>query len=222
MSSAAFFDLDRTLWACSGEKAFAVHQFRQGKLGITQVGGVIYQYLLYELGLIDDIDILKRRVLRALFAGEAVAPYVETYTAHFHQHLSQSLFPKMLDCVRSHQSAGDKVVIVSAALDFIVSPVAELLQIDDWFASQLEVSNHLFSGEVLGSIPYGQAKASIVKDYADKHGLDLAQCHAYGDHWEDRYMLAAVGHPVAVNPGRSLAQLAQRQQWLTLDLPSPI
>jgi len=222
MRSAAFFDLDKTLWTCSGEKAFAGHQFRRGKLGISQLGAVVYQYLRYELGLIDDINTLKRRVLRALFAGEAVAPCIEVYNAQFRQHLSRSLFPEMLDCVKNHQSAGDKIVIVSAALDFIVSPVAELLQADDWFAIRLEVSNHLFSGEVLGPIPYGQTKAAIVKNYADQHGLDLTQCHAYGDHWEDRYMLSAVGRPVAVNPDRRLAQLAQRQQWQTLVLPSPL
>lgn len=222
MSAAAFFDLDKTLWACSGEKAFAGHQFRRGKLGISQLGDVVYQYLRYELGLIDDIDTLKRRVLRTLFAGEAVAPCIEVYNAHFHRQLSQSLFPKMLDCVKSHQRAGDKIVIVSAALDFIVAPVAEILEADDWFAIKLEVTGHLFSGEVLGPIPYGQAKASIVKNYADRHGLDLTQCHAYGDHWEDRHMLGAVGHPVAVNPDRRLAQLAQRQQWQTLALPSPL
>ncbi|MGZ4976965.1 MAG: HAD family hydrolase [Methylobacter sp.] len=222
MRSAAFFDLDKTLWACSGEKAFAGHQFRRGKLGITQLGGVVYQYLRYELGLIDDIDTLKRRVLRALFAGEAVAPCIEVYSAHFRQQLSRELFPEMLDCVKNHQQAGDKIVIVSAALDFIVSPVAELLQADDCFAIRLEVTDHLFSGEVLGPIPYGQAKAAIVRDYANQHGLDLAQCHAYGDHWEDRYMLSAVGRPVAVNPDRRLAQLAQRQQWQTLVLPSPL
>lgn len=222
MTSAAFFDLDKTLWACSGEKAFAGYRFRQGKLGIAQLSGVIYQYLRYELGLINDIDALKRQVLRALFTDVAVEPCIESYAAHFHRHLSQSLFPEMLGCVKRHRLAGDKIVIISAALDFIVSPVAELLNVDDWFATHLEISNHLFSGEVLGPIHYGQAKASIIKDYVDKHGLDLTQCHAYGDHWEDRYMLDLVGHPVAVNPGRRLAELARQQQWTTLVLPSPL
>ncbi len=222
MSSAAFFDLDKTLWACSGERAFAGYQFRQGRLTIAQLASVIYQYFRYELGLIDDVDTLKRSVLRELFAGEAVAPCIEVYTAHFHRHLSQLLFPEMIERVRSHQQAGDKVVIVSAALDFIVSPVAELLNADQWFATQLEIVDRKFSGDVSDRIHYGEAKALVVKNYADKHGLDLVQCHAYGDHWEDRYMLGIVGHPVAVNPGRRLAQLAQHQQWTTLVLPSPL
>jgi HAD superfamily hydrolase (TIGR01490 family) len=222
MSSAAFFDLDKTLWACSGEKAFAGHQFRQGNLGVVPLGNVLYQYLRYELGLINDLDTLKRQVLRTLFTGVTVAPCIEDYTAHFHAHLSQSLFPEMLDCVRNHQRAGDKVVIVSSALDFIVSPVAELINADDCFATELAIAGHRFSGEVLGRIHYGPVKASVIKDYVDRHGLDLARCHAYGDHWEDRHMLDIVGHPVAVNPDRRLAKLAQRQQWPTMILPSPL
>jgi HAD superfamily hydrolase (TIGR01490 family) len=222
MSSAAFFDLDKTLWACSGEKAFAGHLFRQRNLGIAPLGNVLYQYLRYELGLINDFDALKRQVLRALFADVTVEPCIEDYTAHFHAHLSQSLYPEMLDCVRNHQRAGDKIVIVSAALDFIVSPVAELLNADDWFATELDVARHRFSGEVLGRIHYGPVKASVIKEYVDRHGLDLARCYAYGDHWEDRYMLDIVGHPVAVNPDRRLAKLAQRQQWSTMILPFPL
>jgi HAD superfamily hydrolase (TIGR01490 family) len=222
MAAAAFFDLDKTLWACSGEKAFAGHQFRRGKLGVAQLSRIFYQYLRYELGLIDDIDTLKKSVLRTLFAGEAVAPCIDVYDAHFRQYLSGLLFPKMLDCVKRHRQAGDKIVIVSAALDFIVSPVAEMLEADDWFAIGLEISGHSFSGEVLGPIPYGPAKANLVKEYANRHDLDLSQCHAYGDHWEDRYMLRSVGHPVAVNPDRQLAQLAQRRQWQTLVLRSPL
>jgi len=221
MPAAAFFDLDKTLWACSGEQAFAVHQFRRGKLGTAQLAGVLYQYLRYELGLIGDVDTLKRRVLHALFAGEAVNPCIESYNEHFHAHLSRLLFPDLLACVNKHRKAGNKIVIVSAALDFIASPVAERLNADHCFATKLEIAGRQFTGKVLGPIHYGQAKAALVKDYAAEHGLDLGQCHAYGDHWEDRHMLAAVGYPVAVNPDRRLTQLAQRQQWPTLVLPSP-
>ncbi|MGZ5026941.1 MAG: HAD family hydrolase [Methylobacter sp.] len=222
MSSAAFFDLDKTLWACSGERAFAAYQFRQGKLSMAQLANVIYQYCGYELGLIEDVDILKRSVIKTLFTGEAAAPCIELYTAHFHRQLSALLFPEMIERVRGHRQAGDKVVIVSAALDFIASPVAELLNADQCFATELEIVGHTFSGDVSGLIHYGEAKASVVKDYADKHGLDLAQCHAYGDHWEDRHMLAIVGKPVAVNPGRRLARLARDRQWTTLVLRSPV
>lgn len=63
MTSAAFFDLDKTLWACSGRKAVA---------------------------------------------GEAVETWTEACTAYFCTHLSRSLFPAMLDCVKSHRQAGNK------------------------------------------------------------------------------------------------------------------
>jgi len=222
MPAAAFFDVDKTLWACSGEKAFADYQYRRGQLGGSQLLGVVYPYLRYELGIISDVDTLKRRVTRTLFAGETVTPCIEAYREHYYAHLSQFLFPAMLDCVRNHQLAGDKVVLVSAAVDFIVNPIAQLLCADECYASQLEIADNRFTGEILGPIHYGQVKALVVKEYAARHGLDLTQCHAYGDHWEDRYMLCAVGNPVAINPGYRLAKLARRQQWPTLVLPSPL
>jgi HAD superfamily hydrolase (TIGR01490 family) len=221
MTAAAFFDLDKTLWACSGEKAFAGLEFRRGKLGAAQLAGVLYQYFRYELGLIGDVDTLKRHVLRSLFAGEEVGSCLEVYAEHFYAHLSGLLYPDMLARACHHKNNGDKIVIVSAALDFIAAPVAELINADRCFATELEIIGQHFSGQVRGPIHYGENKAAIIKGYAAEHGLDLSQCHAYGDHWEDRHMLAAVGCPVAVNPDRRLARLAQSRQWPTLVLPSP-
>lgn len=219
--AAAFFDLDKTLWACSGEKAYASRQFRLGTLSASQLAEIVGQYLRYELGLIGDIDTLKRRVLNSLFADVAAVPCIETYNDYFHTHLSQLLFPDMLARVERHRAAGDKIVIVSAALDFIAAPVADRLGADRCYATKLEIAGRHFTGQVRGRIHYGLAKADIVEQYAAEQGLDLAECHAYGDHWEDRHMLGAVGHPVAVNPDRRLARLARSRQWRTLTLPYP-
>jgi phosphoserine phosphatase len=43
--------------------------------------------------------------------------------------------------------------------------------------------------------------------------LDLQQSHAYGNCWQDRHVLGAVGHAYAVNPGNALAALAHERDW---------
>lgn len=213
MAAVAFFDLDKTLWPCVGEKAFAYHQLACGGISLKQFLKIISLQIRYDLHLIDGTETLKRKILEDLLRGEPSAPRFAAYAQLFHQKLSRALFPEMLALVEQHRHAGDRVVIVSAALDFIARPVAEFLQADDCYSTVLEISDGCFSGDVLGPIPFGKAKARIAEEYACRHGMDLGHCHAYGDHWEDRHMLAVVGHPVAVNPESKLLRHAEQNGW---------
>ncbi len=63
---------------------------------------------------------------------------------------------------------------------------------------------------------FGEAKARVARRLAVEKGFDLAQCYAYGDCISDRWMLEAVGLPVAVNPSRRLEALARRKRWPVL------
>ncbi len=53
-----------------------------------------------------------------------------------------------------------------------------------------------------------------IEEVAERDGLDLDHCWAYSDSATDVPMLAAVGHPVAVNPDRELAKVARERGWL--------
>ncbi len=62
--------------------------------------------------------------------------------------------------------------------------------------------------------PTGESRAQALYDYADAHGLDLAEAVAYADSSSDLPMLEVVGFPVAVNPETRLASLARKRGWL--------
>lgn len=215
MPAAAFFDLDKTLWACVGEKVFAYHQLAQGGISLKQFFKILSLQLRYDLHLIDGTETLKRRILSELFAGESVEPCLDIYKKLFHAKLSRAFFPDMLAQIDKHRQAGDKIVIVSATIDFIALQAADYLKADECYATTLEIRQGQFSGEVRGPIPFGKAKARIVQDYAHRNSIQLGRCHAYGDHWEDRHMLKVVGNPVAINPDAKLRRHARQQNWET-------
>ena len=52
-----------------------------------------------------------------------------------------------------------------------------------------------------------------MEEAAERDGIDLAASYAYSDSITDEPMLAAVGHPVAVNPDRALARVAAERGW---------
>jgi len=221
MPSAAFFDLDKTLWACVGEKAFAHRQLAIGGINLRQFSKIIVLQLRYDLHLIDGIESMKRRAIRELFARQNIEKCIDAYEKLFHDKLCISFFSDMLSQIDRHRQAGDRIVIVSAAIDFIALTAANYLQADDCYATILETRHGQFSGEVKGSIPFGKVKAKIVQDYALQHNLDLKRCHAYGDHWEDRHMLNLVGNPVAINPDTKLMHHARQHGWETRILTPP-
>jgi hypothetical protein len=53
-------------------------------------------------------------------------------------------------------------------------------------------------------------------------GYDLADCFAYSDSITDLPMLAAVGHPTAVNPDRGLRKAAVERGWPVLEFTRPV
>jgi phosphoserine phosphatase len=80
-------------------------------------------------------------------------------------------------------------------------------------ATELESVGGLWTGRIAGEAICGPEKARAMSQLVERLHLDLAQSYAYANSSTDRWMLAAVGHPVAVNPGVTLAQLAREYGW---------
>ena len=117
--------------------------------------------------------------------------------------------------IRAHRSRGDRVVLVTGALDFLVEPLAHLA--DELVAARLVERRGAFTGELAEPPLSADGRASLAARLAAEHGVDLADCHAYGDSVSDLPLLELVGHPVAVNPDFRLAREARRRGWSTLD-----
>ena|ERR1700677_190223 len=218
--SAAFFDLDGTLWAVSVERAFAGHLAHLGILKKRQLGAVLWNYLRYELGMFSDHDAFKTAAIRELFTQVESARIEELYFDYFENNLKPLFYSAMVKRVENHKRAGERVVVISASLAFMVRPAAHHIGADDSFGTELAVTSGRYTGEVLGRIHYAEKKGITVKEYSKTYGLDLSLCYAYGDRFEDRYMLDLVGHPAAVNPGRKLSKFANIRNWQTIRVPS--
>ena len=60
-----------------------------------------------------------------------------------------------------------------------------------------------------------------MRQWAQERGVDLADCWAYADSVSDLPMLAAVGHPVAVNPDEALRKVAKERDFAIADWDLP-
>ncbi|MGQ0520141.1 MAG: HAD-IB family phosphatase [Actinomycetota bacterium] len=121
-------------------------------------------------------------------------------------------FPAGIRRVREHRALGHRTLLITGALDFAIAPLRPLF--DDIVCAKLGTDGDgRLTGELLAGPPTGEARALVMKAYADAEGLRLEESAAYADSASDLPMLEAVGHPVAVNPEAKLATIARKRGW---------
>lgn len=123
----------------------------------------------------------------------------------------ERIYPEALECLREHRRAGHRIVLLSGALDFILEPLEDLA--DEVLCARLVEEDGVYTGEISGAPVAGEARARMLASFARKRNLDLSRSYAYADSISDLPMLETVGNPVAVNPDRRLAAVAQERGW---------
>ena len=123
------------------------------------------------------------------------------------------LFPAALERIHEHRKRGELVVLATGSLDFIIQPLSDYLQSDYALTVQLHEEDGRFTGELTTPPLGGEEKGRATKSFAEQHGIDLASSYAYGDSRADLPMLRCVGHPVVVNPGKTLRRIAVESGW---------
>jgi len=113
--------------------------------------------------------------------------------------------------IRAHRRRGDRVVLLTGALDFLVAPLRHLG--DDLVAARLVERVGRFTSELAEPPLTADGRASLAARMAAEHGFELADCHAYADSVSDLPLLELVGHPHPVNPDFRLSREARRRGW---------
>ncbi|KAF3941268.1 hypothetical protein ABW19_dt0200095 [Dactylella cylindrospora] len=96
---------------------------------------------------------------------------------------------------------GCKLAVLSGGFQPLAEWVKSTLNLDYAFANTLGVSEDgkTLNGEVIGEIVNAERKAKLLKEIAEKEGVDLRQVVAVGDGANDLVMMAEAGFGVAFN-----------------------
>jgi len=213
---AAFFDVDGTLMHTNITQYY-VHIATRGLSSLQRclwmlgVGPQAIYYLLLDKLNRGAFNRAFYRNYRGLDAA-LVRPLAEEI---FTTVMQPRLYPEALAAIAAHRARGERVVLVTGSIDFLIAPLARHLGVRaaDTLAVTLAEENGRFTGELTGPPLSDEEKARAVRAYAAREGLDLAAGTAYGDSGADLPMLAAVGHAVVVNPKPKLARLARARGW---------
>jgi alcohol-forming fatty acyl-CoA reductase len=122
------------------------------------------------------------------------------------------VYPEGMRRIREHKRAGHRVLLLTGALDVVVEPLAELLDVEVDCAHLL-VKDGRLTGDLQSPPPAGEARGTLLEEYAAQNGITLSESFAYADSLSDLPMLELVGTPVAVNPDARLSQVAGQRGW---------
>jgi len=214
MTSAAFFDLDRTLISGASAFPFAVEAWRAGLVTNREIARWTFAALTFLLTGDKGQDVSDNA--RSEFLGKVAGVSVEQLDA-----VAREMLPNLVNDIRPeskklllmHHDAGRETWIVSASPQKIVEPLAQALGMDGAIGTRGTVVEGHYTDQLDGPFVYGEGKAVAIRALAEERGYDLEKSYAYSDSISDLPMLETVGHPVAVNPDGELERIAYERGW---------
>lgn len=209
---AAIFDVDGTLIADDSlERIFFRFLWRYDEIGLCALwraaGGAV-RALAGGGAVADD---------KAWLRGQDAGRLKRLARDCFEQEIARRLLPAATARLRWHQQAGHRIILLSGTLDVLLDPLAEYLSISTRIGAAVELSDRKVTGRLVGSRPFGMTKLITLRRLLEREpsaDFDLTRSFAYADNYADRFLLSAVGHPVATNPDRRLRHLAEERGWM--------
>ena len=212
----ALFDLDNTLLNGDSDHAWGIY--------LTEIGivdKILHEkkqdefYLQYQNGILDideflsfQLQVLSQFPLEQLF--EWRADFIETII----KPMIQSGKPELL---QTHRDNNDQLVIITATNDFITRPIADLLGVEILIATQAELLNNKYTGEVTGTPCFQIGKVTRLTQWLTTQEEQLEGSYFYSDSINDLPLLEIVDNPVVVTPDDKLRAHAQNADWPIID-----
>lgn len=139
--------------------------------------------------------------------------------------LDQVIAPRITPAARAlvqrHRDASDLLVLTTATNRYITELTAAHLGIEHLIATECDTDGDgNFTGRTLGTLNMREGKVSRLRAWLAQRSIEWDACETtfYSDSINDLPLLAAVRHPVALNPDERLAAEAGRRQWPVLHL----
>jgi len=129
------------------------------------------------------------------------------------------MLPAAHQLIRSQRS--HLVALITATNRFLVEPIASAFGIEHVMATEPEIVNGRFTGDIVGAPCMREGKIEHLERWLKARGQtmkDFMQTWFYSDSINDLPLLERVTHPVAVDAAPKLGEIARERGWRTLSL----
>jgi HAD superfamily hydrolase (TIGR01490 family) len=162
------------------------------------------EYVRFYLGYYPPFDMPTLRGFRERFFRERIAPL---------------MLPAARRLIQDQK--GHLVAIITATNRFLVEPIAADFGIEHVMATEPEFRDNRFTGDIVAEPCMREGKIAHLGRWLAARGRkleDFTESWFYSDSINDLPLLERVTHPVAVDAGAQLAEVASRRGWRQLSL----
>lgn len=217
--AAAFFDVNNTIIRGASTYHVVRELYRRDFFSLTDIvlfAGHAFVYLSHGESR-RQIAMVRDRALR-IIEGRSVAEMIAVAEEVYEEVLATKVFPGTRSRLDEHLAAGHQVWLVTASPQEVGELIARRLGATGAVGTVAEEHGGIYTGRLAGPLMHGERKAVVAQEIARREGLDLRDCYAYGDSVNDIPILAAVGHPCAINPEARLRRYCREMGWPVLDV----
>lgn len=219
--SLAIFDLDNTLLGDDSDYLWGQFLVQQGWwTAIFTPKKISVFYDDYKSGSLDIFEFLA-------FSLQPLKEHRREKLDTLHQQFMQEIItPVMLPAAQllleKHRAQDDTLLIITATNSFITNPIAEALGVENIIATDPEIIDGQYTGQVDGTPCFQSGKVERLKIWLRDNQQNLADSWFYSDSHNDLPLLELVTHPVAVDPDDTLADHAHSKGWPVISLRGEI
>lgn len=213
----AIFDLDNTLLAGDSDHAWGEFLVEEGIVDAEEYRKANDRF--YQEYLNGELDILH-------YLGFALQPLakhaMKDLLAWRERFMDKKVRPMLQDkafqLLDEHRDQGHTLMIITATNRFVTEPIAELLGITHLIATDPELINGRYTGQVAGVPSFQDGKVTRLNDWLASQDETLEGAWFYSDSLNDVPLLKKVDNPVAVDPDPTLEKLALEKGWKVMSL----
>ena len=207
----AFYDLDHTILDGNSATHVVQEARKQEVMTEKQFRHAVWLSILYKLNIGEPASMILRML--SWLKGKEEQYIMKFSMEIFDLLVKDTVRPEILETMKEHRDKKGAVVLLSSASNPICLPVSQFLGMDDIICTQLESRNGRLTGNTIRKLVYGSEKKVRMLEFCRDKDYDPRDAWYYGDSNTDRYVMEAVGNPVAVFPDRKLLKIAKRNHW---------
>ena len=211
MSELQIFDLDNTLLAGDSDRNWGIFLAEKNIVESSYLDESEKFYSNYYDGSLDidgflsfclkplvSNDMSKLLSLREQFIEEKIKPII---TKSGKEVISQAI------------ENGKTVIIATATNDFVTKPIADLFNVSTLIATEFEIKNNSFTGNIVDIPCFREGKLKKVESWVKENNFDLSEATFYSDSFNDLPLLEKVKHPIIVDGDDKLKEIGNNNNW---------
>jgi len=207
------FDVDHTVVRKTSAEYFVQMALKEKIIRFSQISHLIIDWIKYKLALPNN-DFIENAVKR--LAGIQKEDLERVAEDCFKKRIKKNIYTGVKSIIEELLKNGEKVIFATSSFDFIIKPLEKYFGIEGSLACQLEYSQGITTGKLVGYSFFGPKKKTAAQAWMESNGINPQNVSFYSDSYTDLPLLEYCGNPVAVNPDGILARKAKKRGWKIL------